>query len=123
MLVFDVDGDGAKACGAEDGFEGFWRRVVEAIVLDVFLHFFAESRMVVDLGDEQEGAAFFEDAADFLEVLGRVGPEVEALDGRDLVEGVVIERQGLDGALADVHLAGGDVCGIRPARGLDGGLA
>ena len=71
--------------------------------------------MVVDLGDEQEGAAFFEDAVDFLEVLGRVGPEVEALDGRDLVEGVVVERQGLDGTLANGHLAGGDVCGIRLA--------
>ena len=98
MLVFDMDGDGAKAGGAEDGLEGLWRRVVEAVVLDVFLHFFAESRMVVDLGDEQEGAAFLEDAANFFEVLGRVGPEVEALDGRDLVEGVVSERQGLDGA-------------------------
>ena len=78
MLVFDVDGDGAKACGAEDDIEGLWRRVVEAVVLDVFLHFFAEPRMVVDLGDEQEGAVFLEDAADFFEVLGRVGPEVEA---------------------------------------------
>lgn len=73
MLFFDVDGDGAEACGAEDGLEGLWRRIVEVIVLDVLLDFGAEARMVVDLGDEQEGAALLEDAADFLEVSGESG--------------------------------------------------
>lgn len=115
MLFFDVDGDRAEACGAEDGLEGLWRRIVEVIVLDVLLDFGAEARMVVDLGDEQEGAALLEDAADFLEVFGRIGPEVEALDRCDLVERIVGKRQGFDRALADRHLAGGDVVSIRLA--------
>lgn len=115
MLFFDVDGDRAEACGAEDGLEGLWRRIVEVIVLDVLLDFGAEARMVVDLGDEQEGAALLEDAADFLEVFGRIGPEVEALDRRDLVERIVGKRQCFDRALADRHLAGGDVVSIRLA--------
>ena len=102
----DVDGDGCEAGLAENGFKSFRRRVVEVVVVDVFPGGRAEVGPFVDFGDEQEGAAFFEDPADFFQVFWRIGPEVEAFDGRDFIEAVVGKGQFFDGALADVHLAG-----------------
>lgn len=102
----DVDGDGREAGLAEDIFEGFRRRVVEVVVFDVFPGGRAEVGPFVDFGDEQEGAVFFEDPADFFQVFRRIGPEVEALDSRNLIEAVVGKGEFFDGALGNVHLAG-----------------
>ena len=93
FVGLDVDSDGCEAGTAENGFEGFRRRVVEVIVFDVFSSGRAEVGPFVDFGDEQEGAAFFEDPADFFQVFRRIGPEVEAFDGRNLIEAVVGKGQ------------------------------
>ena len=106
FVGFDVELDGREAGLAENGLKGFRRRVVEVIVFDVFSGGRAEVGPFVDFGDEQEGAAFFEDPADFFQVFWRIGPEVETFDGRDFIEAVVGKGQFFDGALADVHLAG-----------------
>ena len=116
----DVDGDGGEAGAAEDLFEGFRRRVVEVVVFDVFPGGRAEVGPFVDFGDEQEGAAFFQDASDFFQVFRRIGPEVEAFDGRDFIEAVVGKGQFFDGGLGDVHLAGFYGFGIGLTGGLDG---
>ena len=93
FVGLDVDSDGREAGLAENGFKGFRRRVVEVIVFDVFSSGRAEVGPFVDFGDEQEGAAFFEDPADFFQVFRRIGPEVEAFDGRNLIEAVVGKGQ------------------------------
>lgn len=113
MLFFDMDRGESKAGGAEDFLEGLWGRIVEMILLDVFLHFCRQALMAVNLGDEQERAARLEHARDFLEIFRRVGPEVEAFDGRDFVKALVSERERFDGALDDVHFARGNGLGIR----------
>mgnify|MGYP007062588217 CR=1 FL=1 len=106
FVGLDVDSDGREAGLAENGFKGFRRRVVEVVVFDVFPGRRAEVGPFVDFGDEQEGAAFFEDPADFFQVFRRIGPEVEAFDGGNLIKAVVGKGQFFDGALGDVHLAG-----------------
>ena len=113
MLFFDMDRGESKAGGAEDFLESLWGRIVEMILLDVFLHFCRQALMAVNLGDEQERAARLEHARDFLEIFRRVGPEVEAFDGRDFVKALVSERERFDGALDDVHFARGNGLGIR----------
>lgn len=102
----DVDGDGRESGLAENGFEGFRRRVVEVVMFDVFPSGRAEVGPFVDFGDEQEGAAFFEDSADFFQVFWRIGPEVEAFDGGDFIEAVVGKGEFFYRTLADIHLAG-----------------
>lgn len=113
MLFFDMNRGESKAGGAEDFLEGLWGRIIEMILLDVFLHFCRQALMAVNLGDEQERAARLEHARDFLEIFRRVGPEVEAFDGRDFVKALVSERERFDGALDDVHFARGNGLGIR----------
>lgn len=113
MLFFDMNRGESKAGSAEDFLEGLWGRIVEMILLDVFLHFCRQALMAVNLGDEQERAARLEHARDFLEIFRRVGPEVEAFDGRDFVKALVSERERFDGALDDVHFARGNGLGIR----------
>lgn len=113
MLFFDMNRGESKAGGAEDFLEGLWSRIVEMILLDVFLHFCRQALMAVNLGDEQERAARLEHARDFLEIFRRVGPEVEAFDGRNFVKALVSERERFDGALDDVHFARGNGLGIR----------
>lgn len=106
FVGFDVELDGREAGLAENGLKGFRRRVVEVVVFDVFPGGRAEVGPFVDFGDEQEGAVFFEDAADFFQVFRRIGPEVEAFDGRDFIEAVVGKGELFYRALGDVHLAG-----------------
>ena len=119
VVFFDVDPDGGEAGTVENGFKGFRCRVIEVVVFDVFLDFSAEAVVAVDFGDEQEGSARFEDAADFFQVFRRVWPEVEAFDSRNLVKGAVGKRKGFDGAFTDGHFSSGYVGRIRLARGLD----
>ena len=119
VVFFDVDLDGGEAGTVENGFKGFRCRVIEVVVFDVFLNFSAEAVVAVDFGDEQEGSARFEDAAYFFQVFWWIRPEIEAFDGRNLIEGVVRKGQGFDGAFTDGHFSSGYVGRIRLARGLD----
>ena len=119
VVFFDVDLDGGEAGTVENGFKGFRCRVIEVVVFDVFLDFSAEAVVAVDFGDEQEGATWFQDAAYFFQVFWWIRPEIEAFDGRNLIEGVVRKGQGFDGSFTDGHFSSGYVGRIRLARGLD----
>ena len=113
VVFFDVDPDGGKAGIAENGFKGFRCRVIEVVAFDIFPDFSAEAVVAVDFSDEKERATWFQDAAYFFQVFWWIGPEIEAFDGRNLIEGVVRKGQGFDRAFADGHLPGcyiGSIC-------------
>ena len=85
------------------------------VVFDVFPDVNAEAVVAVDFGDEQEGSARFEDAADFFQVFLWIRPEIETFDGRDVVKGLVGKGQGFDRAFADCHFSGSYIVSIRLA--------
>ena len=85
------------------------------VVFDVFPDVNAEAVVAVDFGDEQERAAWVQDAADFLQVFRWFGPEIETFDGRDFVKGLVGKGQGFDRAFADGHFSGSYIVSIRLA--------
>ena len=115
VFFFDVDLDGGEAGIMENGFKGFRRRVIEVVAFDVFPDVSAEAVVSVDFGDEQERAAWLQDAMDFLQVFRWIGPEIETFDGRDFVKGVVGKGQGFDRTFADCHFSGSYIVSIRLA--------
>ena len=115
VVFFDVDLDGGEAGIMENGFKGFRRRVIEVVAFDVFPDVSAEAVVAVDFGDEQERAAWFHDAMDFLQVFRRIGPEIETFDGRDFVKGLGGKGPGFDRTFADCHFSGSYIVSIRLA--------
>lgn len=66
----------------------------------------------VDLGDDEQCAARFQHAEDFLHIVGKIGPVVLRFDGGGEIEFVVAERELRDGGLLDFDAAGLDGIGV-----------
>ena len=66
------------------------------ILGDIFLRFFCQVFMVINIGDQEERSARFEHTTHFFQIFLWVRLEIKAFNCRDFIKGCIVKRKLFD---------------------------